>query len=270
LLDSIRRENPTDPSAYFFLGSINAENKQFDKAADYFQTALKLNPEFEPVYYELAGVEIARRHPEEALKTLDRARAKFKRNFVLEFYSGVANAAMEKYSEAITHLTSAELIAKTSEPARLTYLFFFQLGSAYERGGNIPEAEKAFRKCLELSPDFAEALNYLGYMWADRGEKLDEARSMIERALKLEPDNAAYLDSMAWVYYKMNRPEQALNFMNNAIAHTEQPDPTLFEHLGDIQLEMKQVDKAREAYSRSLAIKPDEKIKRKLDALGFR
>ena len=34
-----------------------------------------------------------------------------------------------------------------------------------------------FEKCLDLSPDFAEALNYLGYMLADRGVKLDKARN---------------------------------------------------------------------------------------------
>lgn len=270
LLEELRRDNPTDPSTYFLLGSIAADAKKYDKATDFFETALKLNPEFEPAYYELAGVEIGLDKPAEALKVLDQARAKFKLNFVLEFYTAIANSALEKYSEALAHFTSAELIAKTTEPARLNYLFYFQVGATRERSGNIDEAAKAFRKCLELSPDYPEALNYLGYMWAERGENLDEAKKMIERALEKEPKNAAYLDSLAWVYFKSKKPVEALNYINQAITLSEKPDPSLFEHLGDIQLEMKQVDKAREAYSRALALKPDEKIKQKLETLGIR
>ena len=189
---------------------------------------------------------------------------------MLEFYTGIANAAMEKYSEALSHFTSAELLAKTSEPGRLNQVFYFQLGSTYERSGNIPEAVKAFRKCLEIAPDYAEALNYLGYMWAERGENLEEARDMIEKALKKEPDNAAFLDSLGWVYYKLKKPSEALSYLNSAIEHTDKPDPTLFDHLGDIHLELKEIDKAREAYGKALAIKPDEKIQQKLEGLRIR
>ena len=177
---------------------------------------------------------------------------------------------LDRWKDSLAHLTSAEIIAKTSEPNRLNHLFYYQLGSAYERSGNIPEAVKALRKALEISPNYTEALNYLGYMWADRGENLDEARSMLDRAVQAEPENAAFLDSMAWVLFKLKQPEQALGYMNRAIAHSKKPDPTLLEHLGDIQVALKKIDQARESYSRSLALKPDDKIKAKLDSLAPR
>ncbi|HEV8542199.1 MAG TPA: tetratricopeptide repeat protein, partial [Verrucomicrobiae bacterium] len=118
LLEDMRRENPTDPSTYFFLGSIAYEAKQYDKAAENYETALKLNPDFEPLYYDLAGVQIARQEPSEALALLEKARGKFKLNFTLEFYTGIALSMMDKWNDALSHLTSAELIAKTSEPNR--------------------------------------------------------------------------------------------------------------------------------------------------------
>jgi tetratricopeptide (TPR) repeat protein len=267
LLEEIRRENPTDPSTYFFLGSIAYEAKEYDKAADHYGTALKLNPEFEPIYYDLAGVHLARSEPAEALALLEQARRKFKLNFTIEFYSGIALGMMENWPEALARLSSAELIAKTSEPQRLTHLYYYQLGSAYERSGNITEAVKALRRALELSPNYADALNYLGYTWADRGENLDEALSMIERAIQIEPDNAAFLDSLAWVLYKLKRPNDALAPMQKAIALSEEPDATLLDHLGDIWAELKKVEEAEAAYRRALAVKPDEKIQEKLDLL---
>jgi tetratricopeptide (TPR) repeat protein len=270
LLQEISRENPTDPATYFFLGSIAYEAKDYDKAAEHYQTALKLNPDFEPLYYDLAGVHIARQQPAEALALLQKARAKFKLTFVLEFYSGIAHGMMENWPEALSRLTSAEVLARTSEPNRLNHLFYYQLGSVHERSGNIPEAVKHLKKALELSPDYADALNYLGYMWAERGENLDEARSMIERAVKLEPDNAAFIDSLAWVLFKLKRSEEALAHMQKAITLTEEPDQTLFDHLGDIHLDLQQTDLAREAYTKALAVKPDDKIKAKLEKLTTR
>jgi predicted negative regulator of RcsB-dependent stress response len=58
--------------------------------------------------------------------------------------------------------------------------------------------------------------------------------------------------------------------MQKAIAHSEEPDATLFDHLGDIYLELQKIDLAREAYTKSLAVKPDDKIKEKLEKLTTR
>jgi Tfp pilus assembly protein PilF len=104
-------------------------------------------------------------------------------------------------------------------------------------------------------------------MWAERGENLDEARSLIQHAVDLEPKNAAYLDSLGWVLYKLKRPREALDAMNKAIALTEKPDPTLYEHLGDINLDLKNTAGARAAYTKSLEVKENAEIKKKLDSL---
>src|ERR1051325_1465590 len=201
------------------------------------------------------------------MELLEKAKAKFpKLSFVQEFYTGVTYAGMERYSEALSSFESAEMVAKKSEPDRLTAQFYFQLGSAAERAKDIDKAVKYFRHALEMEPDFAEALNYLGYMWAERGENLDEARAMIDKAVKQEPKNAAFLDSMAWVLYKQKKAAEALPYMQKAIELTKEPDATLQDHLGDIFAAMKRMDEAREAWEKALKIEPKEEIKKKLEA----
>ena len=164
------------------------------------------------------------------------------------------------------YFNRAEVIAKAKEPKRLNQYFFFQLGATCERNGDLAKAEEYFQKCLQLAPDFAEALNYLGYMWAEHDMKLDQARQLIEKALKLEPKNGAYLDSLGWVLFKLHQPKEALDYILKACDLLEEPDPTVFDHLGDIYAALQQPDKAREAWRKALALEPNEGIRKKLEA----
>ena len=109
-------------------------------------------------------------------------------------------------------------------------------------------------------------MNYLGYMWAERGQNLAEAQKLIEKAVELEPKNAAYLDSMGWVLFKQHQPHAALDWLHKAVEQSEEPDPTLYDHLGDIYAELKAFDKAREAWRKSVQLEPNEQVKKKLDA----
>jgi len=183
----------------------------------------------------------------------------------LEFCSAMAYSGQKDYGEAIKHYTSAEIMAKATDPSRLTEYFYFQFGAAYERKGQYEDAEKQFQKCLQLKPDFAGALNYLGYMWAEHGMKLEQARELIEKAVKLEPKNAAYLDSMGWVLYKLSKPKEALDFLLKAVELTEEPDATVYDHLGDIYAALKQRDKARDAWQKSVSLESNEEVKKKLE-----
>lgn len=263
-LRQLLRESPANPQAQFLLGSIYFEDKKLAEAEECFNKVLVLNPEFEPVYYDLAAVLIGQDKPRRALELMDKARGKFTQNFVGEFYTALAYSRLKDYAGALKHFTSAEVIARATATNRLTHTFYFQIGAASERNQKYAEAESYFHKALELSPDFAEALNYLGYMWADRGEKLDQARAMIEKALRLEPKNAAFLDSLGWVLFKLNKPAEALPVMLKAVENAEEPDATLFDHLGDIHEKLNDPVKAREAWKKSLAIEPNPAVEQKL------
>jgi tetratricopeptide (TPR) repeat protein len=103
-------------------------------------------------------------------------------------------------------------------------------------------------------------------MWADQGANLEEARKLIQKAVDLEPKNPAFLDSLAWVLYRLDQPHLALTYMEEAMKHQEEPDATLFDHLGDIQAATGQMDAARESWRKSLEVADDPKVQKKLDA----
>ena len=266
-LEAVVRDSPTRyPEAWYYLGNFAYEAKNYTKAAEYFGRALLINPDLEQAYYDLAGMQISIDQAGEALKTLDTARGKFPNSFTVEFFTGLAFSRLKNFSDAIKHFTTAEVVASATEPQRLNHLFYFQVGSTHERNRDYAQAETYFEKCLQLAPNFPDALNYLGFMWADRGENLEKAREYIEKAVKLEPKNAAFLDSLGWVLYKLKQPEPALQYILQAVQFSEEPDPALYDHLGDIYSALKQNDKAREAWKKSLGLESSEAVKKKLQA----
>ncbi|MBI5802986.1 MAG: tetratricopeptide repeat protein [Verrucomicrobia bacterium] len=268
--DALVRDQPTNPLTHYFLGTIAAAQKDWDKAVESYERAIQLNEgaktEVDQFYFELAEIHLRRDDPDAALKLLATARKKFKLSFFLEYFTGLAHSRAKDYAASVKHFTAAELLAKRDDPERLNGLFFFQVGTAYERHKDFKQAENYFRQALKLAPDFAEVLNYLGYMWADLGENLTEAKTMIEQALKQEPENAAFLDSMAWVLHKLNQPKEALVFQLKALQFQKEPDATLHDHLGDIYAALKQPGKAREHWQKALAIEPSDVIQKKLKA----
>jgi len=267
-LQAILRNDPTNPLAYYYLGRLALEDKKPVEAADDFGKAVLLSPDLDSSYYFLALAQIDLDKPSEALATLDKARKKFSQSFVLEFYTGLAYSRQKAYDEALRHLVAAEVIAKATDPSQLNEGFYFQLGATCERKGDLAQAEQYFEKSLKLAPDFAEALNYLGYMWAEHGTNLARARELIEKAVKAEPKNAAYLDSLAWVLFKLDQPKEALPYALKAAELSEQPDATLYDHLGDIYAALKQPEQAREAWRKSVSLEPNAEVGKKLEANG--
>ena len=109
----------------------------------------------------------------------------------------------------------------------------FMRAAMLEKMKKFDESEAEFRKILAGNPQNASALNYLGYMLADRNVKIAEAQDMVSKALALEPNNGAYLDSLGWVYYRMGKLPEAEETLRQAVSRTGK-DPTVHDHLGDV------------------------------------
>jgi tetratricopeptide (TPR) repeat protein len=265
-LQAILREDPANPAANFELGELAYDQDRLEMAADYFHKTLLLRPDFEQTYYDLAQTQLAMDRPDQALATLADARKKYPNRYTSELLCALADAQLKSFDAAIAHFTSAEILAKAGEPDRLNEQFYYEVGATYEAKGDIPQAEKYLQKSLALAPGFADAQNYLGYMWADRGTNLTEARRLIEMAVKTAPDNPAYLDSLAWVLFKLKEPGKALPPMLKAIALNGRPDALMLDHLGEIYLALGRRADARDAWQRSLAAEPSDTVRKKLDS----
>lgn len=264
-LERLKKENPANPLPWYFLGVIAAEQKNFTNAVQMFSEATRVNANFEPAWLDLAGAQLNLDRATDALGTLDRARLTIPPSFRSEFLAAIAAGRLGRLDELNRRFSAAELIARTNQPQILDHLFYFQWGAAEERLGDRANAVEHLQKSLEISPDFAEGLNHLGYLWAEKKENLEKAHSMIQRAVQIEPENEAYLDSLAWVLFQLKRPAEALPWMEKAIKLAPKPDPTLFDHHGDILAALGRMAEAQAAWRMSLAVEDNPEVRRKLD-----
>ena len=85
----------------------------------------------------------------------------------------------------------------------------FQLGAVYDKLKRFADAVAAFEQVIARDPNNAPALNYLGYMLAERGERLDDSVAYVKKALQIEPNNGSYLDSLGWAYFKSDKLDLA-------------------------------------------------------------
>jgi tetratricopeptide (TPR) repeat protein len=168
-----------------------------------------------------------------------------------EIYLDIAQVQLrgKKFNEAEEAAEKAEQMAQDTDTRQNAW---FMLGSIYERQKKYDLAEQQFRKVLEVNPNNAAVLNYLGYMWADRGIRIEEATSMIQHALKEDPANGAFLDSLGWAYYKQNKLAEAEEYLRKAVDR-EGRDPTILSHLADVYLKLGQNERAADLFERSLA-----------------
>lgn len=146
----------------------------------------------------------------------------------------------------------------------------FEYGLLLEKEGKQNEAIARMEKVLELQPDHVEALNYLGYTWAENNVHLDKALEYIKKAIVLKPDNGFILDSLGWVYFRMGELEKARTALERAIV-LEPEDPYIQEHMGDIFQASGQKGRARDAWHKARGLFQDqelkEQIQKKIDEL---
>lgn len=126
----------------------------------------------------------------------------------------------------------------------------YQLATELDTIGRREDGLNIALKLLEKDPQDPIALNFVGYVWADRGTNLDKAYTMIKEALEMKPDDPYIMDSMAWVLFKMGRSALALTYMEKALK-TLHEDPIVNEHMGDILKSLGQTDRALDYYLKS-------------------
>lgn len=285
--------------ALYGIGASLTRRGGEDLALVYLQLALYLAPTHGLALLSLGDLYEAVKRPELAIKAYERvpANSLLKRNAQIQLATNLDTVERSddgikilkdltdenpKDLEAIMALGNIERGKKKFADCADTYtraidalpainetnwVFFYFRGICYERSKQWPKAEADLKKALELKPEQAQVLNYLGYSWIDQGVNLDEGMKMIRRAVDQRPDDGYIVDSLGWAYYRIHNYEEAVKHLERAI-ELKPEDPTINDHLGDVYWKVgrKLEAKFQWAHARDLKPEPEElpKIEAKL------
>jgi len=267
VLEALIREAPTRYDTYELLGEIHESNGEIDRAIASYQQALLVDSTQPERFLKVAELQLQRRKPADAVKTLTEAHARFPAIPRMTYSLAIALAEAKEFQRAMVAFAQALYEAGQRDHSLLDSEFYFRYGAVAEQAGDMETAAKMLRKCIELNPaSAAEAYNYLGYMWADKGVHLPEAMELIKRALALDPENGAYLDSLGWCLHRLGNHREALDHLQRAAERLEPEDPVVFEHLGDVYQALGKREEALAQWRKALSLDPENAdIRKKLE-----
>ena len=253
--------------AVYYLGIITEEEKLLDDALDIFDEI----PDSSSFYID---AQIRKAIIFERQKNLDKS-VKLIKGLIAETPDqrerlyGILSTLYENAKEYGNSIDALKTLLKDDDK---NIYYLFRIGVLYDKLGDVDKSLEKMHKVLFYDPENANALNYIGYTYADQGIKLNLAEDYINKALKLKPGDGYITDSLGWLYFKKGKLKEAAIKLEEAV-ELAPDDPVIIEHLGDVYYGLNEKDKALEQYERSLIKSEDqnkelenkiEKIKREL------
>lgn len=257
VLEEMVSANPLKYESYEFLGQLEEESGDFEKALNAYSQSLLLNPNQPLNHLRVAESQLKLQRFDDAIATLVAARKRFHDVPQISYSLAMAYSQAKKHEEALSTFEEALHEAELSGADSVNGNFYFNYGATAEQAGRIEKAAELFKKAIELDPsNAAQALNYLAYMWIDRNTNLEEAGKLIRKALELDPSSAAYIDTLGWYYYRMGDYEKAIAELLRAAEMLEEEDAVVFDHIGDTYQAMGNFSQALIYWTKALVLDP--------------
>ena len=254
ILEKLVRENSNSEPRYM-LALLAYKDKDYPAALTHLDLILPGSADFEDSVYLQIRIfnEIEKKDKGIALLRKHITKESSRRPL---FYALLATLYHQKKEDpAAISLLEAAISIYPDNPQ-----LFFDYGLMLDKNGMEEQAINKMLKVLELQPDHAEALNFIGYSWADKNVRLKEALEYIEKAIALQPDNGYIVDSLGWVYYRLGNSQRAIKELKRAL-ELEPGDPHIHDHLGDVYRSLGKRAEALELYQKALKMFEDDKDK---------
>ncbi len=137
-----------------------------------------------------------------------------------EYRTRYIDLRVEDHEQPIDELERVFRIHQASDLLRAHVRY----AEAYEATGQIEAAQRerarmgaALRFTLDREDASASTLNSLAWFCATGNVFLEESLQAAQRAVNLEPENTGILDTLAEVYFRMNRRDRAIQTIRKAL-----------------------------------------------------
>jgi tetratricopeptide (TPR) repeat protein len=264
-----------------YLGAISISMGKDSSAMDYFDQVTKLaswNPEG---WIRLGGLYFDNHKYDEAEKLMKEALPSFPDNFTINLIMGLSLAQQDKNDSAKVYLKKSLAINPNDINALSGYgytlsqlheneeaVIYLQkalilspndinllgtLGLIYNNMNRNAESDSIYQRALGIDSTNAIVNNNYAYSLSERGIKLDDALRMAKIAVASDTTNSSFLDTIGWVYFRLNNLEIAKQYVQKAIKYGGE-SATMLEHLGDIESKMGNKKEAKNLWQKAFKL----------------
>jgi tetratricopeptide (TPR) repeat protein len=257
LVEKILRKEDL-PEARYFLAVLLVQQEKYGRALKQVRQIERKAPEYIDGLFLQVRILREQNKLDEAKRLLEQ-NLEIKENRNAEMYIMLAALHQMEGREDLSKQVLLRGIDVFPDDENLLY----EYGLLLENSGDHTAALAIMEKIIEIRPDNAAALNFVGYSWADKKINLDQALNYIQRAMELKPDNGYIRDSLGWVYYRLGKIDEAIKELEAAVRLSPE-DAAIMEHLGDVYLESGRIREALQTYKKAVKYStedPDEKTR---------
>lgn len=204
IMSGFLANHPQDPYVCSKLGALYVQMGKLEPGIELLERGLKSAAKNEEILYELyyhLGIAYSRK------QQIERAIASYQAAVQLNIYSFLKLGA------------------------------YNNLGSLWQKTGNLQQAKSAYQTVLQIDPDFAVGYYNLGIILKAMGQFV-EAIAAYKQAIKLNPNYAQAYQNLGVVLLKLGKVNEGLAAFQQAIALYQSSNPAVAEQLRQSLQEM--------------------------------
>ncbi|MCH8325874.1 MAG: tetratricopeptide repeat protein, partial [Bacteroidetes bacterium] len=261
-LFSIIDKDTLDWQVKLYKGAIDVSLHRDSLAAKEFKQVTKLAKWNSEGWIRLGGLYFDNRKYDEAIKLMNQAVKQFPENFAINLIIGLSLAQTNKNEEANPFLNKAVQLKPRNINALSGYAFTLRqlgendkaidylkrallivpndvnllgtLGLIYNEQNKMFLSDSIYESTLIIDSTNALVNNNYAYSFSERGIHLNRALKMVKIALAADSLNSSYLDTIGWIYFKLEKYNLAKKYIKQAIKEGGE-SATMLDHLGDME-----------------------------------
>ncbi|MCF6169714.1 MAG: tetratricopeptide repeat protein [Bacteroidales bacterium] len=238
----LKKTHPDEVMGESFHATMLYENEEYEAARTIFRDILKEDSGNYGFWEQLLFCDLYLEDYPQLSKDAEDAIDYFPSYPLPYFFAGIGNFQIKDFVKAQAFLESGKDFVVNNNA--LLEQFYSSLGDTYNELENYHASYAAYDKVLSMNPENAVVLNNYSYYLSLRSEQLEKAEKMAAKAVELDPYNQNNLDTFAWVLYKMQKFEEALEWIKKAYNNGGESSGVVLEHYGDILYRLGETEKA--------------------------
>jgi len=188
--------------------------------------------------------------PQKAIEYLRPNIEKFEKNYSANYLLGTSYYQIDDLINSEKYLLIALSVFPGSRASKHT------LAMIYDQNGSWIKSDSLYLELISTDSTDAQAYNNFAYSLVERNDNLELALEMSIIANRIQPKSAPYLDTLGWIYFKLEQYDKALEYIQASYS-IDNTNAVIVEHLADILKATDQISKANLIYMEAIDIGGD-------------